>query len=255
MKVNEVKSGRRSTLVHPINTDSLDNRFAREWGKASMSDKLFRVIFNSILLLALAAATVWENDKIVYGANLPPAQPAPIGPPNASGSCEIWRDSTRGASSCTAGSFDAILPRNNALATEDAQMSAAENSFLSKNHVAGAAQNRPAVSPGTGLASVLLPNESSTHATVDDRGKWKSGSVITWSIADGAGPADSPFSGYMGSQYEVLVQMAFQAWATASGLTFQEVRDSAQTDIRLGWGDFNNPGAVRRVAARRHHPA
>src|ERR1019366_9030491 len=33
IKVNEVKSGRRSTLVHPINTDSLDNRFRREWGE------------------------------------------------------------------------------------------------------------------------------------------------------------------------------------------------------------------------------
>jgi hypothetical protein len=43
----------------------------------------------------------------------------------------------------------------------------------------------------------------------------------------------------MGSQYEALIPEAFQAWATASGLTFQEVRDSGQTDIRLGWGDFN----------------
>ena len=43
----------------------------------------------------------------------------------------------------------------------------------------------------------------------------------------------------MGSQYEPFVQQAFRTWAAASGLTFEEVADSDQADIRLGWGDFN----------------
>ena len=82
-------------------------------------------------------------------------------------------------------------------------------------------------------------NESSTNSTRYEGGKWNNSSVITWSLADRPGTPDSPFSGYMGSQYEVLVQQAFQTWASASGLTFELVADSSQSDIRLGWGDFN----------------
>jgi hypothetical protein len=48
----------------------------------------------------------------------------------------------------------------------------------------------------------------------------------------------------MGSQYEALVQQAFQIWAAASGLTFEEVADSSQSDIRLGWGDFNTSSTL-----------
>src|ERR1017187_1318266 len=120
-----------------------------------MSYKVFRIVFSSIVLLALAAATVWANDKIVFAASFPAAQPAPVTQHNAAGSCEIWRAATRGVSSCTTGSFDATLPRNNALATQEAQMATTESSFLSQNHAAGAAQNRVSVSPATGQASVL----------------------------------------------------------------------------------------------------
>ena len=82
-------------------------------------------------------------------------------------------------------------------------------------------------------------NNSSTDFTLYEGAKWNRGSVITWSIADRPGTADSPFSSYLGSQYEALVRQAFQTWAAASSITFEEVADSSQSDIRLGWGDFN----------------
>ena len=108
-----------------------------------------------------------------------------------------------------------------------------------QNPAAGSAQDLSLVSSGTGPASRVPAIESRTDRSIYEGAKWNSGSVITWSIADTTGPADSPFSGYMGSQYEGLVRQAFQTWAAASGLTFEEVADSSQSDIRLGWGDFN----------------
>ena len=64
--------------------------------------------------------------------------------------------------------------------------------------------------------------------------------VITWSLADTQGTQAAQFSGYMGSADESVVQGAFNTWAAAMpGVTFKEVADSAQSDIRLGFGDFN----------------
>jgi predicted Zn-dependent protease len=82
-------------------------------------------------------------------------------------------------------------------------------------------------------------DENSTHPILFEGASWSRGAAITWSIAKRPGTADSPFSGYMGSQYEPFVQQAFRTWAAASGLTFEQVADSNQADIRVGWGDFN----------------
>ena len=114
-----------------------------------------------------------------------------------------------------------------------------EMSPLTQSSAARSTQNLSLVSPAAGPASPLPANEISTDTAHYEGAKWNTGAVITWSIADHPGTADSPFSGYMGSQYEALVQQAFQAWAAASGLTFEEVVDSSQSDIRLGWGNFN----------------
>jgi hypothetical protein len=65
-----------------------------------------------------------------------------------------------------------------------------------------------------------------------------SGKVITWSLATSAGPANAPFSGYIGSQYLATIESAFAAWSAATGITFEQVSDSSQSNIRLGWGDF-----------------
>jgi hypothetical protein len=88
-------------------------------------------------------------------------------------------------------------------------------------------------------AAPLTANENTTHPVLYEGARWSRGSATTWSIANRPGTAESPFSGYMGSQYEPFVQQAFRTWAAASGLTFEEVADSDQSDIRLGWGDFN----------------
>jgi hypothetical protein len=68
--------------------------------------------------------------------------------------------------------------------------------------------------------------------------KW-SQPVITWSFATGPGPAGSPFSSTIQAQYQAAIEQAIQTWATASGLTFEEVPDSAASDIRVGWGNFD----------------
>ena len=68
--------------------------------------------------------------------------------------------------------------------------------------------------------------------------RWTS-NVVTWSIASSPGTASSPFSDYIGSPYQSVIEQAFETWAAASGLTFEEVPDSAQSDIRIGWGDFS----------------
>ena len=68
--------------------------------------------------------------------------------------------------------------------------------------------------------------------------KW-SGKTITWSLADSPGTAALPFSGYLSATYKPLIEKAFQEWAAASGLKFQEVEDSTSADIRIGWGKFD----------------
>jgi hypothetical protein len=87
--------------------------------------------------------------------------------------------------------------------------------------------------------SPLRASENASHTILFEGANWKRASVITWSLATHPGTAVSPFSGYMGSQYEGLLQQVFQTWAEASGLTFEEIADSSRSDIRVGWGDFN----------------
>lgn len=85
-----------------------------------------------------------------------------------------------------------------------------------------------ATTPTTGTGSAVL-----------EGAKWDS-KTITWSLADSAGTNAAPFSSYMGSAYDSVVQAAFATWAAATpGVTFKEVADSTQSDIRLGFGDFN----------------
>jgi predicted Zn-dependent protease len=69
--------------------------------------------------------------------------------------------------------------------------------------------------------------------------KWAT-KTITWSFANSAGTAASPFSSYVTStQYQNLVKQAFAAWGAAGGLTLTQVSDSTSADIRVGFGDFS----------------
>ncbi|MHA6823849.1 matrixin family metalloprotease [Ralstonia pseudosolanacearum] len=75
--------------------------------------------------------------------------------------------------------------------------------------------------------------------------KWDS-NVITWSVGDAAAGTATSFSGNMDIAEEAAVQQAFATWAQASGLTFVEVADSSQADIRVGLSEFDtaNTGVV-----------
>jgi len=139
------------------------------------------------------------------------------------------------------GQFDAVLPQTNVVALHDSRVAPAETSPVTEKPAATPRHANLLVSPAAVPVSPVPAIQNSMDAALYEGAKWNSASVITWSIADSPGTASSPFSGYMGSQYETLVQRAFRTWATASGLTFQEVADSDQSDIRLGWGNFNTP--------------
>ena len=88
------------------------------------------------------------------------------------------------------------------------------------------------------VGQLQASGSSLANAPFFEGAKWNS-NVITWSLATSSGTAGSPFSDYMGLQDNVLVAQAFQAWGAATGLTFEQVEDSGQSDIRIGWGSFN----------------
>lgn len=82
--------------------------------------------------------------------------------------------------------------------------------------------------------------------------KWGS-EIVTYSLADAPVSNDTPFSGYLSSQYDALVEQAFATWGAASGITFEEVSDSSQSDIRVGFSDLNtaSSGVVGYRSGRR----
>ncbi|WP_158816038.1 matrixin family metalloprotease [Methylocapsa sp. S129] len=87
-------------------------------------------------------------------------------------------------------------------------------------------------------ASTAATSSAEQKGSVFEAAKWDS-TVITWSVATTPGTAADPFSNYLNAQEEGIVAQAFQTWAAASGLTFEEVPDSSQSDIRIGLGDFD----------------
>ena len=139
------------------------------------------------------------------------------------------------------GQFDSIVRQNNVVGPHDGQGAPAEMSPLTQYPAATPKHAHLLVSPAAGPVFALPAIENRTDTAHYEGAKWNNASVITWSIADRPGTANSPFSGYMGSQYEAVVRQAFRTWATATDLTFEEVADSDQSDIRLGWGNFNTP--------------
>lgn len=91
-----------------------------------------------------------------------------------------------------------------------------------------------------GAATYSSDGATNAASYVVEGAKWAS-KTITWSFANSAGTAASPFSSYItNSTYQTLVRNAFAAWAAACpGLTFTQVTDSASSDIRLGFGRFS----------------
>jgi predicted Zn-dependent protease len=73
-------------------------------------------------------------------------------------------------------------------------------------------------------------------------GKWAPGS-ISWSFGSNNYPTDdnTTFSQPVGPQYQGLVRQAIEEWHSVSGLTFREVSDSSDVDIRIGFGVLDTP--------------
>jgi hypothetical protein len=88
------------------------------------------------------------------------------------------------------------------------------------------------------VAQLAATSPNSVNQPFYEGAKWN-GTVITWSLANSAGPSGAAFSSYMGAQYEALVASAFAEWGAAAGITFEQVADSSQSDIRLGFGNFD----------------
>ena len=66
--------------------------------------------------------------------------------------------------------------------------------------------------------------------------KWtNSTGVITWSFINGPASGLVPVSSSLDTQEQAAVEKAFDTWAAASGLKFEEVADSSQSDIRVGF--------------------
>ena len=108
---------------------------------------------------------------------------------------------------------------------------------LAQGNTTAAAIAEAALLQANGIAT-STPT-AGTGSAVLEGAKWDQ-QVVTWSLADSQGTNAAPFSGYMDSSYESTVQEAFNAWAAADpGITFKEVSDSSQSDIRLGFGNFN----------------
>jgi predicted Zn-dependent protease len=87
-----------------------------------------------------------------------------------------------------------------------------------------------AIGAASGAAGYIAPSQI-------EGAQW-SGNVVTWSFANSAGSSSAPFSGYVQSAYQAAIEQAFQTWASAAGITLEEVADSASTDIRVGWGNL-----------------
>jgi hypothetical protein len=77
-----------------------------------------------------------------------------------------------------------------------------------------------------------------TGSSVLEGAKWDS-KVVTWSFAGTPGANDSQAGAATDSAYETDLQQAFATWSAASGITFEEVSGSAQSDISVGFGELN----------------
>jgi hypothetical protein len=70
--------------------------------------------------------------------------------------------------------------------------------------------------------------------------------VVTWSFAQNNYPADAadPFSASVSGPYQATVLAALQRWQGVSGVTFDQVADSPNTDIRIGFGDLPSSNEI-----------
>lgn len=83
--------------------------------------------------------------------------------------------------------------------------------------------------------------------------KW-SDSNVTWSFATStySSDASTPFSQSIPGQYQDAIRAALQQWSSVSGLTFTQVADSPNADIRIGFGalDTSSSGMIGDTTMR-----
>ena len=77
-------------------------------------------------------------------------------------------------------------------------------------------------------------------------GATRSSTSINWSFATQtlAYDASTPFSSFISPAYQSTIEAAFARWASVSGLTFNQVADSASVPIRIGFEAFPQAGEL-----------
>ncbi|GAA4486783.1 beta strand repeat-containing protein [Gluconacetobacter asukensis] len=69
---------------------------------------------------------------------------------------------------------------------------------------------------------------------------------VTWSFSETAPRGIPLYGGTIQGAYQAAVEQALDTWSKASGIDFEQVSDSASSDIRIGWGnlDTTNTGVA-----------
>ncbi|MBN9562150.1 MAG: Hint domain-containing protein [Alphaproteobacteria bacterium] len=81
-------------------------------------------------------------------------------------------------------------------------------------------------------------------------GQFWTSQTITWSFAAStfAGDSAHPYSSFVtDGAAQSVIEQAFQQWQTESGLSFVEVPDSIDTDIRIGWGNLGTGNGTEQI--------
>jgi len=102
------------------------------------------------------------------------------------------------------------------------------NYLFSKNNFSGAAAAE------SGFAKTAVAYQLNMGRGTYVGSTWAS-NTITWSAAS----ASSLFSRQMSGVDVTTLQQAFTAWSQATGLKFQQVVDSTNANIRVGWSDLD----------------
>ncbi|WP_323992965.1 matrixin family metalloprotease [Nguyenibacter sp. L1] len=62
---------------------------------------------------------------------------------------------------------------------------------------------------------------------------------VTWSFTETAPRGVPLYGGTIQGTYQAAVEQAIDTWSKASGIDFEQVADSASSDIRIGWGNLD----------------
>ncbi|NVN11287.1 matrixin family metalloprotease, partial [Nguyenibacter vanlangensis] len=92
--------------------------------------------------------------------------------------------------------------------------------------------NEQAIDAGTGEPGAVAPSLL-VGGLVDDR------RPVTWSFAETPPQGVPLYGGTIEGAYQAAVEQALDTWSKAAGIDFEQVADSAASDIRIGWGNLD----------------